>query len=270
MRGARALFALPVIAALAVPGRGATAQTPDSAPPPPAKPPEPRARFWARPVASLLVPGSGQFLAGEDRGAVYVAVEVYSLARILQLHQEAHREGRRYRDLAFEIARRAFRPVRRDTVFEYFETLERFTESGSYDRDPGPLLAPEIDPATYNGSVWLLARRTFWANPDSAPAPGSPEYLSAVRFYQENAAGPNFLWTWRDAALEQGVFRESIRKSDDAFRRAQNMLGVLLANHVVSAVDALISSRLSAAAGRRAALRTTFGPASELRLSVAF
>jgi len=223
-----------------------------------------------RPVASLLVPGSGQLLAGQERGAVYVAVEVYSVIRILQLNDAGRREGDRYRDLAFEVARRAFAPVRRDTVFEYFETMERFSESGLYDRDAGPALLPEVDAATYNGSVWLLARRTFWPDPDLPPDAGSPEYLRAVRFYQDNAVGPDFQWTWRHASVEHGVFRESIRKSDTAFRRAQNMLGVLLANHVVSAVDALISSRLSAAAGRRAALHTTVGATTEVRLSLAF
>jgi len=55
--------------------------------------------------------------------------------------------------------------------------------------------------------------------------------------------------------------RETIRRSDDGFRGAQNQVGLLLANHVVSAVDALISSRLAAAAGRAAALHTTVGSA---------
>jgi len=55
------------------------------------------------------------------------------------------------------------------------------------------------------------------------------------------------------------VFRETIRHSDDGFRRAQNQVGLLLANHVVSAVDALISSRLAAAAGRPTALHTSVG-----------
>jgi hypothetical protein len=216
------------------------------------------------------VPGAGQFLGGQDRGAIYAALEVYAVARLIQLNYEAHREQDRYRDLAFEVARRAFGPMRRDTVFEYFETVERFTESGQFDRDPGPALVPETDPITYNGSVWLLARRTFWPDPDTTPDPGSPEYMRAVRFYQDNAVGPNFLWSWRDGSLERGAFRETIRKSDDAFRRAQGLLGVLLANHVVSAVDALISSRLSAAAGRRAALRTSLGPTTVVRLCLEF
>jgi hypothetical protein len=190
----------------------------------------------------------------------------------VQVSHEAHLDGDRFRALAYDVARRAFTPARRDTVFEYYEQMERFTESGRYDADAGPAFLPEPDARTYNGSVWLLARRTFWADPDVPPDPMSLQYLNAVKFYQARAVGPAFIWSWRDHSLEHGVFRETIRKSDDGFRRAQNQLGVLLANHVVSAVDALISSRLAAATGRPATLRTTLGPdgTARVRLSIAF
>jgi len=61
-----------------------------------------------------------------------------------------------------------------------------------------------------------------------------------------------------DAPLELEEYRATIRASDDAFRSAQNQLGLLLANHLTSAIDALISSRLSAGLHRPAALRTTY------------
>jgi len=253
-----------LLTALAGP-RGGAAQSADSAPGRAM-----RTRFWVRPAASLLVPGTGQLLARQDRGAVYLAVEVYALARILQLNHEGRTAAERFRDLAFTVARRGFTAVRRDTVFEYYETMQRFVASGEYDRDPGPVLAPEIDPTTFNGSVWLLARRTFWPDPSTPPDPASPEYAAALQFYQQHAVGPDFRWSWRDAALQQQVFRETIGNSDDAFRSAQNYLGILLANHVASAVDALISSRLSAAVGCRAALHTVVGPTSVVRLSLEF
>src|SRR5436309_1211641 len=237
--------------------------------PPPPAPPR-RAPSWVRPAASLVLPGTGQLLARQDRGVVYLAIELYSLARIIQLTHEAQREAAQSRDLAFEVARRAFVATRRDTVFEYYETMERFTESGQFDREPGAAFAPETDTATYNGSVWLLARRTFWPDPNVPPDPMSPEYVRAVQFYQDHAVGPGFVWSWRNKPLEQDVFRETIRRSDDAFRTAQNVVGVLLANHVASAVDALISSRLSAAAGRRTALHTMVGPVTAVRVSVEF
>jgi len=219
----------------------------------------------------LLVPGVGQLLGHQDRGAVYLAAEVYLVSRFLQLNHEARRESDRFKSLAFDIARRSFGPSQRDTVFEYYEQMERFVESGRYDTDPGPAFVPETDARTYNGSVWLLARRTFWQDPNVPPDPSSPQYDDARRFYWTHAVGPDFLWSWRDHSLEQQAYREAIRHSDNAFRRAQNQVGLLLANHIVSAVDALISTRLTAVAGRPTEIRTTLGPGrADIRFSFEF
>ena len=233
---------------------------------------EPSPSTLVRPLASLLVPGTGQLLAHQDRGAVYLAAEVYLVSRFLQLDHEAMQEAQRFQNLAFDVARRAYLPVRRDTIFEYYEQMERFAESGYYDSDPGSAFLPELDPQTYNGAVWLLARRTYWENPDVWPDPTSPEYWRAVQFYQARAVGPNFQWSWRNHSLEHEVFRDYIKRSDTAFRRAQNQVGLLLANHVLSAVDALISARMSTAAGRAAEMRTSIGLSgrSEVRFSISF
>jgi hypothetical protein len=233
---------------------------------------EPPANMFVRPLASLLLPGTGQLLAHQDRGAVYLAAEVYLVSRFLQLDHEAVAEAQRFQNLAFDVARRSFGPVRRDTIFEYYEQMERFAESGAYDKDPGPALVPESDPSTYNGSMWLLARQTYWEDPNVSPDPMSPQYLNALQFYQARAVGPNFLWSWRNHSLEHEVFRDYIKRSDDAFRRAQTQIGLLLANHVLSAVDALVSARLSAATGRAAQMRTSVGLSgrSEVRFSIAF
>jgi hypothetical protein len=233
---------------------------------------EPPASVFVRPLASLLVPGTGQLLAHQDRGAVYLAAEVYLVSRFLQLDREAMAEAQRFQNLAFDVARRTYGPVRRDTIFEYYEQMERFAESGAYDADPGGAFAPETDSVTYNGSVWLLARRTYWEDPNVPPDPTSPEYWKALQFYQARAVGPSFQWSWRDHSLEHEVFRDYIKRSDNAFRRAQNQIGLVLANHVLSAVDALISARLSAAAGRAAEMRTSvgLGGRSEVRFSITF
>ena len=232
---------------------------------------EPPASVFIRPLASLLLPGTGQLLAHQDRGAVYLAAEVYLVSRFLQLDHEAMAEAHRFQNLAFAVARRSYGPVRRDTIFEYYEQMERFAESGAYDADPGAAFVPERDPGTYNGSVWRLARRTYWEDPDVSPDPTSLQYWKALQFYQARAVGPNFQWSWRDHSLEHEVFRDYIKRSDNAFRRAQNQIGLLLANHVLSAVDALISARLSAAAGRAAQMQTSVGLSgrSEVRFSIA-
>src|SRR5207245_58324 len=177
------LSARPVVLVLVglagLPGAaGGLAQAADSTPPPLATA---RGRFWVRPLLSLAVPGAGQLAAHQDRGAGYLAVELYT-----------------------------------------------------------------------------------------PPAPSSAEYAAALQFYEQHAVGPGFRWSWRNAAAQQQVFRQTIAQSDHAFRSAQSHLGMLLANHVASAVDALISSRLSTLAGRTAALHTVIGPTTVVRLSVAF
>src|SRR5260370_34559622 len=82
------------------------AQATDSAPA--AKDSLVRASIFLRPLASLLVPGTGQLLGHQDRGAVYLAAEVYLVSRFVQLDREAVREADRFKDLAFDIARRPY------------------------------------------------------------------------------------------------------------------------------------------------------------------
>ena len=231
-----------------------------------------RARVWIPPLASLVVPGTGQLLTGRGRGLVYIAAEVFLLSRYVQLTHDGHRGSERYRELAYMVAQRGFAATRRDTVFEYYETLERFKASGEFDRNPSGAFTPETDPNTYNGTVWLLAQRTFWPDPANPPAPGTQPYIDAINFYRTHAVGPAFQWSWQNAPLELEEYRATIRASDDAFRSAQNELGLLLANHLASAIDALISSRLSAGLRRPASLETTYlgSRGTVLRISIAF
>lgn len=205
---------------------------------------------WLRPVASALIPGSGQLMAGHDRGVVYLALEAVILVELFSSRSEAMHERDRYKELAFNVARAPFSPARLDTVFEYFEQMERFVESGPFDADPGPGLVPPTDESTYNGSVWKLARETFLPDPD-VPDATSQEYQRAVEFYQSRAVGPNFQWSWRDAGLEQDLYSRSIKRSDDAFRRSTQYLGLLLVNHILSVIDSYVSYRLGQSSAAR-------------------
>jgi hypothetical protein len=210
---------------------------------------------WIAPLASSVVPGSGQLISGAPRGAIYLVAEIFLISMYANSRGEANREQDRYIDLAFEVARSAFAPSQRDTAFEYFEQMSEFVESGPFDTDPGPGFAPPTDERTFNGSQWRLARETFFVDPDSPPDPSSPEYQQAIEFYRSRAIGPNFTWSWLNAPLEHDAFKQAIRESDDAFQRSTVQLGLVLANHLLSTVDALISERLSAG-GRRMQLRT--------------
>jgi len=213
---------------------------------------------WQRVTASLIVPGTGQLMARQPRGVVYLAVEVWALARAVAMDHRGNERARQYRDLAYEVARREFTAARVDGPFEYYETMEKFVESGAYDTDPGPAFVPESDPHTYNGAVWLLARRTYFADPDSIPPAGSTAYAEAINFYRSRAATDQFRWSWRDARLEQDVFASQIHAADVAFQQRTNYLGLLVLNHLASAVDALVMDRLG---HRTVAPRLTFpGP----------
>lgn len=226
--------------------------------------PRPIGPGWLHPLASLVLPGSGHLMAREDRGVLYLAAEVWIAARAIALNREGRRARSRYRDMAYEVARRRFSSERRDGPFTYYEAMGQYVESGAYDADPGAPFVPESDTSTFNGSVWLLARMTYFTNPDSMPDPSSPQYQAALSFYQARAFGPEYRWSWRDARLEQDVYRATIHESDEAFRGATNYLGALVMNHLVSAVDALVRRRLGA---RRAAPRVWLRGLSEVHLA---
>lgn len=241
MRGAR----LVLLLALATPARAQTADSAPSVVPAAAMVPVWR-RPFLRPIASLVVPGSGQLLGGRDRGVVYLAAEVWFAVRALALARQGRVERDRFQTLAFDVARKPFTATRMDGPFEYYETMSHYTESGAYNLAGNAGFAPETDTLTFNGAMWLLARRTYFEHADSIPPTSSPAYQAALSFYRRRAFGDAFRWSWKDARLEMDVFRHAIRDSDQGFREATNYLGAILVNHLASAVDAFITSRLGA------------------------
>ena len=206
---------------------------------------------WWAPVASAVVPGSGQAALGQDRWLAYAAVEGLAWIRYGTDLREARRERREYRSLADKVARALFGGTRPVGSFEYYEHMERYVESGVYDAVPGGALDPDSDTATFNGATWLLARETFWSDPEVAPPADSPEYGRAIAFYMQRAVGPEYRWSWRNAQLEQDLFRRAIARSNAAFRRSAQDLAVVLANHVLSTVDSYVTVRIRRGTTRR-------------------
>ena len=202
-----------------------------------------RATPWSI-LASAIVPGTGQAWLGQDRFVAYLAVEAYAWARYAADAREGREARVSYRNLASEVARRPFSATRPVGDFDYYERMEHFAQSGAFDAIPGGELDPEPDTTTANGATWLLARQTFWSNPSVPPPRQSNEYKFAEEFYRERAVGPTYRWSWSNAQLEYAEFRRTIRRSNNAYRNSLEDLGLVIANHALSTVDAFITVRL--------------------------
>ncbi len=194
-------------------------------------------------VASLAVPGSGQYLLGQNRWVPYVAVEAWAWVRYIDQRATSQRLSREYKDLAWSIARRVSTGARRDTTFPYYEVLIHYRASGAFDGSAEPGVQPEFDDATYNGEQWKLAQSLF-IPAGAAVGPGSPSYDAALAYYEKHAIPDGYAFAWNSGRLEQQTYTNVINESDAAYRDATRMLGLILANHLTSAVDALISTRL--------------------------
>lgn len=219
------------------------------------KPPFPEAPDGAFPsetrpgvlfLSSLVLPGSGQALQRQGRWVLYAALEAWSWARYLDLRLRGDDLAAEYRALALDVARRVGTGTRAGD-FQYYEAMSKpqYPASGAFDRDPDTEgIQPETAAFTFNAEIWELARAIYL--PGGVGEPGDPGYEEAVRYYAERAIRPDFAWSWGANGLEQEVYRELIADSDDARRNATSVLGIILANHLLSAIDALVAARLLA------------------------
>ncbi|WP_353268860.1 hypothetical protein [Gemmatimonas sp.] len=198
---------------------------------------------WWAPAASGVVPGAGQFALKQQRSVAYLVAEAFLVVQYLAARRDGNRERDAYRALAVSVARKPFAGSQLGN-WDYYERLEQFLESGAFDRIPGGVVDPETDASTFNGFRWQLARETFWRDPNVAPALASAEYQRALAFYERQAVGEAFRWSWRDARLQQDVYVQTIRSANRSYQRAVNMLGIVAVNHLASLIDAYVSVRL--------------------------
>lgn len=203
-------------------------------------------RSTAWPVlASAVLPGAGQALRRERRALAYLAIEAFALSNFASHRRVARRTRDGYRTLAANVARAPFSTERPTGDFDYYERMKSFLASGRFDLSDGARpIEPEIDTTTFNGATWLLARRTYWTDPAQPPPRGSVEWARAEAFYLQRAVRPSFRWSWEGAPTEYDRFRTLIQRSNDRSRAALSNLGLVLGNHVLSAIDASIAVRL--------------------------
>lgn len=203
-----------------------------------------RAAPWWAPVASAVVPGAGQFVMGQQRSVGYLVAEGYLLLQALGARRDGDRQREAYRALAATVARKRFAAQPAVGDWDYYESMEKYLESGLFDRVPGGAVDPETDVTTFNGARWLLARQIYWRDPQVAPAAGSAEYQRAIAFYEARAVRDAFRWSWRDAQLEQDLYRQTIAEANRSYQRAVTMTGMVWMNHLVSLVDAYVAVRV--------------------------
>ena len=192
---------------------------------------------------SALVPGLGQRKLGKGRWLAYLAVEGAAWIAFGNARWSATHDRGQYRDLAWDAAR-SFDGPRVDGDFPYYESMEKFLESGDFDSDPGaPGIQPEMDPSTFNGQEWFLATQVHFP-PGTNPLPGDPEYEAALADYRTRAYDERFEWSWTGQSAALSDYKDLIDSSDGSFRRASQFLGVVIANHLLSGVDAFVTARI--------------------------
>lgn len=204
-------------------------------------------------------------MVGSSRALPYLAIESFAWTSFVRHSLQYRRRRDGYRDLAAKVARAPFSSTRPNGDFDYYERMTHYQEAGRYDLVAGGALEPETDTSTYNGAVWLLARRTYWSDPSVMPAPSSPEWTRAIAFYEARAYDQLYRWSWTGAPQEYTAFVNLIDGSNDANRLAMLDLGVVIANHALSTVDAYVTLRL-----RSDPLRREFAVEGQLPLPRVF
>ena len=192
---------------------------------------------------SVLFPGLGQRKLGKGRWLAYLAVEGAAWISFGRARWSATGARGEYHDLAWNVAR-SFDGPRVDGNFSYYERMENHLASGAFDTDPGaPGIQPQMDPSTFNGQAWSLATEIHFP-PGTSPGPGDPEYEAALADYQSRAYDERFEWSWAGQSAAWTSYRELIESSDGSFRRASQFLGVVIANHLLSGIDAFVTARV--------------------------
>ncbi len=205
-------------------------------------------------LRSALLPGGGQFALGQRRSWAYLGLEVIGWGVYLNRTWAGDELRDQYRDFAWAEGRLQTGP-RIDGDFDYYETLSKWDRSGSFDADPGLAgVQPEEDPSVYNGLIWSRAAGIFSVDPSAGL--GDPRYDQALLYYTERAYGHELLWDWTATPGARSTYAGIIKSSDERFRQASNALGFVIANHLVSAVDAFVSAR----SGLRLESRVLPGP----------
>ena len=183
------------------------------------------------PIASAVIPGTGQMLLRNNRSIVYMAVEAIAWWRYRKhVNERVEQEGA-FKELARRVARSHFSPNAGDGSWTYYEMMRDYAESGDFSTSDNAVVPPS-DTLTFNGHVWLDALRTHASTSE------------ALTQYDQRAIRPEFQWSWKNARIQWDIFSQLTGKRNDANRAANIDLLLLAGNHLLSMVDAFGTFRL--------------------------
>ncbi|MBM3214299.1 hypothetical protein FJZ36_05240 [Candidatus Poribacteria bacterium] len=164
-------------------------------------------------LMSGIVPGSGQLYHGQRRGVVYLAAEVGLAVGYLLIHRDAQ-------DLQDQYVAEVRANVKFDGEGSFDEwNMEDFEHATMFDNWHNVYTDDGGEPLERVGKFYWKDREDFRsADPQSRqPIPASDLRLVALDYRN---------------------------RSNDRFQTARNVVGVILFNHIVSGVDAMVASRL--------------------------
>ena len=199
--------------------------------------PKPMPVRRAASLASVIIPGSGQYMLGNDRFIGYLAVEVLGWWKYSKDVAERSARERDFKELAVNVARKNFALPNStsfpDADWAYYEWMRDFKESGQFSLSANGPTVPETNTETYNGRRWELAQGLSPTN-----------YAAALAQYEREAIRPEYRWSWSSSQLQYDQYQRLTDKRNDAARAAVKDLLVIGANHFFSMVDAFATLRL--------------------------
>ena len=200
------------------------------------------------PIASAIIPGTGQIILGNNRSIAYMAVEAIAWWRYRKHVNERASQEAAFKELARRVARSHFAPDAGDGNWTYYEMMRDFVESGDFTTSDNGTVVPPTDTLTFNGHVWLDALRTHSSAGE------------ALVQYEQRAVKPELQWSWKNARLQWDLFSQLTGKRNDANRSANIDLLLVAGNHLLSMVDAFGTFRLQVrpAEGGGASLGASF------------
>ncbi|MDE0185152.1 MAG: DUF5683 domain-containing protein [Candidatus Poribacteria bacterium] len=166
-------------------------------------------------VSSLIIPGAGQLYLGSKRGYIYILAEVGMLAAYFVTRSDAENTRESYREhvrahVAFEW------PYQAAEQFEKWDPIEDYEHATLYDN---------------------------WLNVYTKGNDGEPLERVGAWYWKDRQAFKDEERGEGNHDSPQREIAKTLRyEANDKFERARTFLGIVILNHVISAVEARISA----------------------------